>query len=84
MTAPVAYTRYTNFVSYALNNTTAPYNPADHDAEFNAILLTLNGTLLLLNGITRADGGLKNGIVTMDSLSAEVILATDIKLNPRG
>ena len=84
MTAPVAYTRYTNFVSYALNNPTAHYNPADHDAEFNAILLTLGGTLLLLNGITRSDGGLKNGIVTIDSLSAEVILATDIQLNPRG
>lgn len=69
MSQPTQYNRLYNFVTYALANPSATYQPAYTDAEFNAIQLTLSQVLTNLTLTQRDDGALKNGIVTQDSLS---------------
>ena len=78
MPQPPGYNRQYNLTEYATANPSAPYNAAQHDAEFNAIEATLDQTLVNLTYIQRDDGALKNGIVTTDSLSSAVaaLLAT--------
>lgn len=75
MSRPIPYNRVANFTSYALSNPTSQYNPADHDAEFNAVELTLDQVVAALNGITRDDGKLANRSVSIDTLSPDVFLA---------
>ena len=72
MSQPTQYDRLYNFVTYALANPSATYQPAYTDAEFNAIQLTLSETLINLSLIQRDDGALKNGVVTQDSFSTVV------------
>ncbi len=72
MPQPTQYNRLYNFVTYALANPSAPYQPAYTDAEFNAIQTTLSQVLINLSLIQRDDGALKNGVVTQDSLSTSV------------
>lgn len=72
MSVPVAYTRKANFTTYASTHTSVPYNPADHDLEFNAIVTSLDQTQAVINGITRSDGKLKNQIVSLDSMESQV------------
>ena len=78
MPQPPGYNRQYNLTEYATANPSAPYNAAQHDAEFNAIEATLDQTLVNLTYIQRDDGPLKNGVVTTDSLSSAVaaLLAT--------
>lgn len=83
MSQPTAYTRLYNLSTYASNNPAAPYNAAQHDAEFNAVALTLSETLANLGLIQRDDGGLFNGVVTPDSLNTATINMIG-DWNPRG
>ena len=72
MPAPPSYDRQANFVEYAAAHTSEPYNPADHDAECDAIEQTLDQIVSNLSLIQRDDGALANQCVTTDSLSAAV------------
>ena len=78
MPQPPGYDRNYNLTEYATANPSAPYNAAQHDAEFDDIEATLDQVLINLTYIQRDDGPLKNGVVTTDSLSSAVaaLLAT--------
>lgn len=70
MPQPEAYERRYDLEDYAVDNPAAPYNPAQHDEEFNAVKLNLDG----LNGnialIQRDDGRLANLSVHPNSLDS--------------
>lgn len=70
MSSVTPYNRLRNFTQYALDHTSAPYNASDHDAELNAIEVTVDGLVLNLSEIQRADGLLANGTVHPDTLTA--------------
>ena len=78
MPQPPGYDRNYDLTEYATANPSAPYNAAQHDAEFDDIEATLDQVLINLTYIQRDDGPLKNGVVTTDSLSSAVaaLLAT--------
>lgn len=81
--APV-YNRLADFTQYALDHTSAPYNAAEHDAELNAVELTLDGLTTNIALIQRDDGALANAIVTPDALSSSVMALFPAGLLPRG
>lgn len=83
MSAITPYTRLKNFAQYAIDHTAAPYNGSDHDAELNAIFLTLSGVVTNLNLIQRADGKLANASVHPDALSTAT-MALISGWTPRG
>lgn len=83
MSQPTAYARLYNFRQYQANNPAAPYVGSQHDAEFNAIALTLEEVLANLALVQRDDGALSNGIVTPDSLNTATINMIG-DWNPRG
>lgn len=70
MAWPTPYNRLKNFTQYALDHPTATYNPSDHDAELDAVELTLDGLTTDLALIQRNDGKLSNQSVHPDSLAA--------------
>jgi hypothetical protein len=83
MSQPTPYVRQSSLVTYARNNPAAPYNATLVDAEFNAVMLTLDETLANLAIIQRDDGNLRNAIVGPDALdTATLNLIGD--WNPRG
>lgn len=69
MSAVVPYDRRANFTQYALDHTSAPYNASDHDAELDAVELTLDGLCENQEILQRADGLLANGTVHPDAFS---------------
>lgn len=73
MGQPAAYNKTTNFTQYAAANTSAPYNAANIDTEYDNIESTLDDILTNLALIQRDDGALANSLVTLDSLSSSVI-----------
>lgn len=66
---PKPYDRKHIFGSESSNNPSAPIQGTNLDAEYNAIEVALDQTQARLAEIQRDDGGLRNGIVTPDSLS---------------
>lgn len=73
MAQPTAYNKTTNFTEYAAANTSAPYNAAKIDTEYDNIETTLDDILTNLALIQRDDGALKNNLVTLDSLASSVV-----------
>lgn len=69
MGQPVPYDRLKDFTTYALAHTAQPYNASDHDAEFDAVELTLDGLVVNIALIQRNDGLLANQTVHPDALS---------------
>lgn len=69
MAQPTPYERQSDLTAYAQNHPSAPYNAALVDAEFDAVMESLNETITNLGIIQRDDGQLQNGIVTPDSLN---------------
>jgi len=65
--APTKYLRATNFTTDALFNPVP--SPTLLDAELNRVEVSNHQTIDRLAEIQRDDGALKNGIVTLDSLS---------------
>lgn len=78
MAQPTAYTVTTDFSEYQSNNSSTPFNGANHDTEFNNIATTLSETLTNLAVIQRDDGLLANLSVHVDALASSVrtLLAT--------
>lgn len=73
MAQPTPYNATTNFTVYAAANPNGTYPPALFDAEFANIEETLDDICTNLVLIQRDDGALKNAIVTLDSLSSNVL-----------
>lgn len=77
---PTPYDRVDRFGSASSNNPSNPIQGSDLDAEFDAVEISMDQTQARLAEIQRDDGGLKNGIVTHDSISTSFIneFVTDI------
>lgn len=73
MAQPTPYTIQTNFTEYAAAHPGATYPPANFDIEFQNVSLTIKQILTNLVLIQRDDGALTNGLVTLDSLSSNVL-----------
>lgn len=73
MAQPTAYNKTTNFTVYAAGNPGATYPPALLDTELVNIETTLDAICRNLVLIQRDDGALVNGLVTLDSLSPNVL-----------
>lgn len=84
MSQPVPYNRLHDFTQYATDNPGATYNPAQHDAELNAIETTLDGTLANLAQIQRDDGKIANAAVHQDALSTATLALIASNWTPRG
>lgn len=69
MAAIPLYNRLKNFLQYALDHVSAPYNAADHDAELNAVEQTLDGLTTNIALIQRNDGLLANNTVHPDAFT---------------
>lgn len=70
MTQPVPYERLFNFADYAIDNPINPYNPSQHDDEFDAVKENLDGLNTNIALLQRDDGLLVNGSVHPNALSS--------------
>lgn len=72
---PTPYNRQANFVTDAQGNAniTVSQIATELDAEFDAINTSVDGTQSRLAELQRDDGGLLNGVVTPQSLSADTL-----------
>ncbi len=84
MTQPTPRTRLYNFTEYATANPSAPYNAAQHDAEANADVATINQLCTNIGLIQRDDGGIKNGVVHQDAFSTAALALIASTFTPRG
>lgn len=84
MAQPTPYSRLINFLTYEAAHTSAPYNAADHDAEFNAVETTLDEILVNLALIQRDDGYLRNGSVHAGAFSTAALALIAADWTPRG
>lgn len=73
MSQPTPYVITTNFVEYAAAHPGATYPPASVDVEYQNIADSIADILTNLVLIQRDDGALKNGLVTLTSLSSDVL-----------
>lgn len=74
MAQPTTYLRQYNFENYQAASPSDPLPGDEVDNEFNTVKQTLDEVLANLALIQRDDGELANGVVTRDSLSAEVTI----------
>lgn len=84
MPQPPAFTRLHDYTQNALDNPEAPYNPAHHDAETDAIANSIAGIRTNLAILQRDDGQLGNNTVGPDSLTAATKLLFQDGMTPRG
>lgn len=75
MPQPPAYARSFSFGDDEASDPSGHVPGGSLDAEFNAIAVTSAAILANLVKIQRDDGALKNTVVTLDSLSADVLIA---------
>lgn len=68
MARPIQYIKDTLFKIYAGLHPEQKIDPASLDKEFDAVQAALLQTQAAINGVTRDDGKLKNGIVTPEML----------------
>jgi hypothetical protein len=73
MPQPTPYFRGYSFTDYQSLNPSVPLPAAHVDAELDGIAQTLGGVLGNLSLIQRDDGKLADGIITVDSISAELL-----------
>lgn len=83
MTQPAARTRLYNYTEYATANPGAPYNAAQHDAEANADIATINQLCTNIGLIQRDDGQLKNQSVHQDAFSTAALALIASDFTPR-
>lgn len=72
MSDPVKYTRDYSFTDYQASNPSAPLPGLQVDAELEDVETSIDEIVDAIKDVRRSDGALKNGIVTVDSLSAQV------------
>lgn len=86
MTQPPPYQRGFGFTDFSASYPGESPPGTAFDAEFNALVATLSAVLANLALVQRDDGQLKNGVVTIDSLSPATMLAlgAGVIWQPRG
>lgn len=72
MANPTPYTVSYDFSAFQTSNPADPLPGDQLDIQLAAIATSLSATITALADVRRSDGALKNGSVTLDSLSAEV------------
>jgi hypothetical protein len=72
MADPTAYTVSYSFSGWQALNPDRPLPAAQVDVQFAAIEMVTEDLVSAVTSIRRADGGLQNGVVTWDGLSADV------------
>lgn len=75
MSYPEGYDRQFDFQSYQNANPTRPLPGDKVNTDLNAIVAAEAEIVAFLQGITRSDGALANGIVTVDSLDTTLAAA---------
>ena len=75
MSQPTPYVRQANFTDFQASYPASPFSGVAVDAEYNAAKVTLDALLRNIALLQRDDGALKNNIVTLDSLTPDVMLA---------
>lgn len=75
MPYPTKYTRQYGFQGYQDANPNRPLPGDKVDADYNAVELSIDEIVEFLKLHSRSDGALLNGVVTMDSLGADVLSA---------
>lgn len=75
MPQPTPYNRGYSFTAFQAGNPSTPLPAVHVDAELDHIATTLGGVLGNLQLIQRDDGKLKDGCVTIDAVSAELLAA---------
>lgn len=80
MSQPTPYTRGFSFTGFQAAQPSSPLPAPRVDVELDNIQTTLGGVLGNLQLIQRDDGKLRDGVVTIDSISAELLTT----LTPRG
>ena len=73
MTQPTAYTRQYDFTGFSSNYPSDQQPGTSLDSEFNAVKTTLDGVLGNLSVIQRDDGKLTNSLVSLETLSPDVL-----------
>jgi hypothetical protein len=73
MSQPPAYIRQYAFVDWSTSFPTLPHSGQHLDTEFNAVKTTIDQVLVNMALLQRDDGKLHNGLVTVDSLSNDVV-----------
>ncbi len=84
MSQPPAYTPAYDFSDFELTNPDDPKPGTSLDIEFGAIETSISGIRTNLALIQADSGGLKGGIVTPDSLSADTLALFASGINPTG
>lgn len=74
---PTDYDRQVSFTAYEAANPGTNFRAVDLEAEFNAIERALDETQSRLAAIQREDGNIKNGMVSAESLSADISLGVN-------
>lgn len=82
MPYPVIYDRAYSFTGWQSNNPTKPLPGAQVDAELDNVAESVNGAIGALADVRRADGALKDGIVTPESLDPDFYAAISNGLLP--
>lgn len=72
MADPQKYTRDYSFTDYQASNPSAPLPGIQVDAELEDVEASIGEIVDALKDVRRSDGALKNGIVTVDSLDAQL------------
>lgn len=72
MADPTPYERTYSFTDFQANNPSKPLPGIQVDNELENIEQSLGGAIGAIKDVRRSDGKLKNGIVTVDSLSPQV------------
>ena len=73
MPQPTPYSRKFDFTGFSAAQPSSQPPGVQFDAEYNAIKVTLDAILSNLVRLQRDDGAPKNGIVTLDTLAADVL-----------
>jgi microcystin-dependent protein len=77
MSNPTSYVVGYSFSGYQANNPTTPLPAPALDTELSNIQTSVKSLVSSVTDIRRADGALKNGVVTLDSLSQSIALMFD-------
>jgi len=75
MADPSPYTPSYSFTGWQAINPAKPLPASQVDNELANIATAVGGTITALTDIRRSDGALKNGIVTLEALDADVLAA---------
>lgn len=84
MTTPTPYTRYRDYSQFQADNPDTEINGSDLDTDFDRVKTTTDSLATSLATIRRDDGGIKNGVVTIDSLSTDALTTLALDATVQG